>query len=187
MVSILLGVWNGGGVCCCCPAQCGGVAHALLIPLQYSSVLLSCRVLLPAGCVVWVRVRVCAVRVVGYPLSAPPSSWWWVGPSLKGGVCVVVGGMMMEGRGAVLLASPSNVGVPRLCVGVPLVVYLVALLNGGSGVCCDAPSSDWVLPLALSCPSCIASPLLTSPLLSSPLLPLLCSLSQHCWFRVVSL
>lgn len=26
-------------------------------------------------------VCVCAVRVVGYPLSAPPSSWWWVGPS----------------------------------------------------------------------------------------------------------
>lgn len=27
MVSILLGVWNGGGVCCCCPAQCSGVAR----------------------------------------------------------------------------------------------------------------------------------------------------------------
>ena len=24
MVSILLGAWNGGGVCCCCPAQCVG-------------------------------------------------------------------------------------------------------------------------------------------------------------------
>lgn len=43
-------------------------------------------------CGVW------AVRVVGYPLSAPPSSWWWVGPSQKSGWCVVVGGMVSEGR-----------------------------------------------------------------------------------------
>lgn len=34
--------------------------------------------------------------------------------------------------------SPLNVGASLLCVGVPLVVYPVALLNGGSGVCCDA-------------------------------------------------
>lgn len=52
MVSILLGVWNGGGVYCCCLAQCSGMARALLIPLQYSSVLLSCRALFLAGCVV---------------------------------------------------------------------------------------------------------------------------------------
>ena len=86
MVSILLGVWNGGGVYCYCPAQCSGVALALLVPLQYSSVLRSCRVLFLAGCVVcgW-RVCVCAVRVVGYPLSTSPSSWWWVGPLQKGG------------------------------------------------------------------------------------------------------
>nr|DAW10540.1 MAG TPA: hypothetical protein [Caudoviricetes sp.] len=48
--------------------------------------------------------RVCGVRVVsicsrscvvGYPLYAPPSSWWWMGPlwmvgwysGWKGGVC----------------------------------------------------------------------------------------------------
>lgn len=30
-------------------------------------------------------------------------------------------------------------GVPRLCVGVPLVVYFVALLNGGCGVLCVVP------------------------------------------------
>lgn len=59
MVSILLGVWNGGGVYHCCPAQCGGVARAPLIPLQCWRVLLSCRALFLAGCVVWVWVRVC--------------------------------------------------------------------------------------------------------------------------------
>ena len=34
MVSILIGVWNGGGVRRCRPAQCSGVARALLVPLQ---------------------------------------------------------------------------------------------------------------------------------------------------------
>lgn len=52
MVSVLLGVlwWDGGGVCCCPASECG-VVLALLIPVQYSSVLLSCRVLLSAS--VW--------------------------------------------------------------------------------------------------------------------------------------
>lgn len=75
MVSILLGVWNGGGVCCCCPAQCSGVARALLIPLQCWRVLQSCRALLPirSGVVVWV-VSVClwcscgGVSSVRFPL-----------------------------------------------------------------------------------------------------------------------
>ena len=63
-------------------------------------------------------------------------------------------------KGGSVTDSPSNVGVPRLCVGVPLVVYLVALLNGGGGVCCDAhvfglgPAPCIVLlPLVLSSPS----------------------------------
>ena len=54
VVSILLGVWNGGGVWCWCPAQCSGVARALLIPLQCWRVLqfVSCTVPLPgAWCV----------------------------------------------------------------------------------------------------------------------------------------
>lgn len=38
-----------------------------------------------------------------------------------------------------LPASPSVCWCPCLRVGVPLVVYPVALLNGGGGVCCDAP------------------------------------------------
>lgn len=34
-------------------------------------------------------------------------------------------------KGGSVTDSPSNVSVPGLCVGVPLVVYPVALLNGG--------------------------------------------------------
>lgn len=64
MVSILLGVWNGGGVCCCCPAQCSGAARALLIPLQCWRVLLSCRALFLAGRVVW-AVGVCLCCLCG--------------------------------------------------------------------------------------------------------------------------
>lgn len=54
------------------------------------------------------------------------------------------GGWHGDGRAAVLLASPSNVGVPRPCVDVPLVVYPVAVLNGGVRVVCGIPSSYWV-------------------------------------------
>lgn len=97
-------------------------------------------------------------------------------------------------------------GVPLLCVGVPLVVYPVALLNGGSGACCATPCSDWVRYLALSPPfrivrfPCIVPvPLLSCVAVfgvgeearwgtvSCPLLLSLCLLSQRCWFRVVFL
>lgn len=99
MVSILLGVWNGGGVCCCCPAQCSGVARALLIPLQCWRVLLSCRALFFAWCRgVWV-VGVClccscgGVSSVRSPLVVD-GGWghrgWW-------GRVVVVGGMVLNG------------------------------------------------------------------------------------------
>lgn len=60
-------------------------------------------------------------------------------------------------KGGCVTDSPSNVGVPRLCVGVPLVVYSVALLNGGVWwvVCCPrvqigSPSpSHCLVPFAL--------------------------------------
>lgn len=73
-------------------------------------------------------------------------------------------------KGGSVTDSPSNVGVPRLHAGVPLVVYPVALLNGGV---CDgvlSPSSDWVWRLALSCSLSYCLVLLLS----------LCLLSQHC-------
>jgi len=87
MVSILLGVWNGGGVCCCCPARCGGAARALLIPLQCWRVLLLCRALLLAGCVV--------------------CGWWtcvWCScggvSSVRSPLVVVVGGAVVDGGAA---------------------------------------------------------------------------------------
>lgn len=87
MVFILFGVWNGGGVYCCCPARCSGVARALLIPLQCWRVLLSCRALFLAGCVVCgCGVCVCGVRVVGYPLCATPLTLVVGGAIVDGGV-----------------------------------------------------------------------------------------------------
>lgn len=106
-----------------CPVQwCGSYpTHpiAVLISTAVVSCTVLCRVCGVCGCVC-----VCAVRVVGYPLSTPPSQWWRVGPSW------MVGGMVSEGR---LCCRPPRLvrGVPRLRVGVPLVVYPVALLNGG--------------------------------------------------------
>lgn len=48
---------------------------------------------------------------------------------------------------------------PRLCVGVPLVVYPVALLNGGSGVCRVFPVLFVVFPVFELDPApCIAFP-----------------------------
>lgn len=76
MVSILLGVWNGGGrVLPSCPVQRHGSCPAHPIAVLVSTAVMSCTVLCQV-CGVWV-VSVClrAVRVVGYPLSVPPSSW----------------------------------------------------------------------------------------------------------------
>ena len=137
----LFRVWNGGGVCCCCPAQCSGVARALLIPPQYSSVLRSCRALFIAGCGVWVSVCVCAVRVVGYPLSALP-------------LVVVVGGAIVDGgrhgewRAVVLLTSPS-------CVWCPPSVREVGPLKGGDGGG-DVPRLRVAPPSSRCSPSCVA-------------------------------
>ena len=58
--------------------------------------------------------------------------------------------MVSEGR--LCCWPPVECRRPRLCVAPPLVVYPVALLNGGSGVCCAAPCSDWVWHLVLSVP-----------------------------------
>ena len=47
---------------------------------------MSCTVPCQVCGVVWVQVCVCAVRVVGYPLPAPPSSWMAGGAIVDGGV-----------------------------------------------------------------------------------------------------
>lgn len=99
MVSIL-GVWNGGGVCCCRPAQCSGVARALLVPLQCWRVPLSCRaVFLARCCGVWV-VDVCLCCSCGGVSSVYSPLVVMVGGGVvDGGVpSWMVGGMVSEGR-----------------------------------------------------------------------------------------
>lgn len=127
----LCGVWNGGGVYRCCPAQCGGVARALLIPVQCWRVLLSCRAPLLAGCC-GVSVSVWCVLFVwwGILCALPPrrgGGWghcgWWVAWWVKGG-CVA--------------------GLPFCCVVSPF-CCVVVLLNGGRGGCACCP-------LVLCCP-----------------------------------
>lgn len=109
MVSILLGVRNGGGAYCCCPAQCDGVARALLIPLQYSSVLLSCCALFLARC--------CAVWVVGVCL------WCSCGgvSSVCSPLAVVVGGAVVDGGVAWRMVG-GMVSEGRLCYWLPVCV-----------------------------------------------------------------
>ena len=96
----------------------------------------------------------------------------------------MVGGMVIEGR---LCCWPPRLVcvVPRLCVGVPFVVYPVALLNGGGWcvLCCPVFGLSLPLHVVLSLLHCLSFPLLSS---SSPL-HRLCSLLQCCWFSVVSL
>lgn len=111
-------------------------------------------------------------------------------------------------KGGSVTDSPSNAGVPRLCVGVPLVVYPVPLLNGGCGMCgvpvfglgapllyCAALLSH--RPALLRCPrllflSCVLPCVLwvgkcggvycvvDCVSLFSPALLSLCLLSRHC-------
>lgn len=111
------------------PLQCVQPAPSTPCVYYVSTAVVShsvpCQVLWCGWCV-----SVCGVRVVGYPLSAPPSSWWWVGALRMVGWHGEVG-WHSGGRAAVLLTSPSNVGVPRL-------VCVLALLKGG-GVCAVMP------------------------------------------------
>lgn len=77
--------------------------------------------------------------------------------------------MVSEGRQCYLL--PVECWPPRLVCGVPLVVYPVALLNGGSGGLCVVPVFGLGPPLShCSRLSCIVSPLLHC-LSYLPLLP----------------
>lgn len=124
---------------------------------------------LPGAAVCGWCVFLCAVCVVGYPLSAPPSQWWWVGPLwMVGGIAD--GGWHGEGRAAVLLTPRRMLASPS-CVWCPPSVCVVVLLNGGGGVsCCSpvsccpssssqcSPSLNWIRHLILFSPLCIAFP-----------------------------
>ena len=199
MVSILLGVWNGGG------GAAGVLPSAVVRLVPYSSHRGAgeyCRhvvhCFLPGvRCGVGVRPSVVFVWW-GILCPLPPhvgGGWgrrgWW-------GAVVVVGGMASEGR---LCCWPSRLA--RWC---PPPVCVVVSLKGGSGVCCAAPCSDWVWHLELSVPlHIVCSPrIVPVPLLScvavfvvggevrwgtvpSSTLLSLCLLSQHCWFSLVLL
>ena len=113
MVSILLGVWNGGGACCYCSARSSACGLCLLLLVHTVRVLLSCCALFLARCMVcgwWTCV--CVVRVVGYPLSAPPSSWWRVGPSWMVGCCCGGGAAWWRRGGRCCTDSPVRYRCP---------------------------------------------------------------------------
>lgn len=146
------GVRNGGG--CCCPGRSSGVARATPIPVQYSSVLLSCRVLFVAGCVVRVGEYLSEVFVWWGILRPPPpgrgGGWgcrgWWCGVTRRGGI-------VTEGRWCYwppfkCWCSPSVCWRPPCCLS-------VVLLNGGRGLCCGVPVFEWCGALVLSCCSCV--------------------------------
>ena len=128
--------WNGGGVCCAGPPQSSVCGLCHLLPARTVRVLRSCHALSVAG--VWCSaVCVCVVFVWWGILCLPPPPCRGGG----GGHCAV--GWHDDGRAAVLLAFPFAVDVPRS-------VRSVAVLNGGGGGVCDAPSLDWVRRLVLS-------------------------------------
>lgn len=119
--------------------------------------------------------------MVGYPLCAPPSSWWWVGASQVGGWHDEVR-WHDGGRAVVPMATPSVITDLPVCVSVPPPCCLLGgRIEWRSGAYCDAPSSYGFGTSRCSTPS-LHCPV---PLTSS--CPSVCLLSQHCWFRVVSL
>ena len=157
-------------------ALSSGAARALLIPVQYSPVLLLCRV--PSRCQVCgaVRVSVCVWCSCGGVSSDHSPLVVVVGGAVVDGGAwrVVVGGIAVEGRWCQWLPLLSLLPLP-FSVGVPLLFARCPLLNGGCVVCCGVPVFGWVWHFVLSCPS-LASPC-----------PSMCSLLQHCWFRGASL
>lgn len=213
MVSILLGVWNGGGVCAAAVLP-GAVVRLVPYSSHCSAGEYCCHVTQCSLPGVWCvgGGHVSALFVWwGILCLLPPrrgGGWghrgWW-------GVVVVVGGMVGEGR--LCCWTPRRMSVsPVRVLASPLVVYLVALLNGGGGGLCVAPCSCWVWHLALCrspshCPfssycfrsssvlcCCVCcgwgsavGELCPAFLFSFSPFHRLCSLSHHCWFSVVSL
>lgn len=85
-------------------------AHLCAVLVSIAARVVCCLVV---GCVVcgWC-VSSCGVRVAGYPLCAPPCSWWWVGALWMVGWHGEVGWHGGGRAGAATLTLPSNVGVP---------------------------------------------------------------------------
>ena len=152
-------LWNGG---VCAAAVCSvRVAQPASRPSQCSTHQYCCRVMLlfVAGCVVCVgecpSVLLC---VVGYPLSATPSSWWWVGALWMVGWHGEVGWYSDGRAGAAVLTLPSVCRCPPRLVSTSPPVCSVGVLNGGSGMCCDAPRRIGFGVLRCLVSPCIAPP-----------------------------
>lgn len=145
-------VLNGGGVYCCRSTQSTVCGLCHLLPVRTVRVLRSCHALSVARCVVC-AVRVCLYSFVWWGIlqSLPPRSgggWgcrgWW------GGIVVV--GWHGDGRAAVSLSSPSACWrSPSVC--------MVAVLNGGSGVCVMSRVGVGAGTCIVLLPSCIIPPL----------------------------
>lgn len=143
-VSLLCGVWNGGGVCCCqsCPVVQPCPAHPSTVLI--GTAVVSCYCSLPVRGV-WV-VCVClwgCVWWVSLCLSSPGIGMGWGYRGWWGGV--VDGGWHGDGRAAVLLTSPSACWCPpfRLCGGrvewrVGVVCVTPRPRVGSSPSCCPA-------------------------------------------------
>ena len=141
-------------------ALSSGAARALLIPVQYSPVLLLCRV--PSRCQVCgaVRVSVCVWCSCGGVSSDHSPLVVVVGGAVVDGGAwrVVVGGIAVEGRWCQwlpllsLLSLPFSVGVPRLVCSVPLVEWRVCCVlwcprvRLGLALCVVLPFSCVALP-----------------------------------------
>lgn len=147
----------GMAVVCAAAVLPGAVVWLVPYSSQCSTHQYCCHVVycsLPGAAVCGWWTCVCGVRVVGYPLSTPPSSWWRVGPSWTVG-CRCGGGWHGEGRAVVLLGSPSVCWCPpcRLPCGP---------VEWRGGVCAVLPVFGLgpllhiaLALLVLSCPSCI--------------------------------
>lgn len=98
MVSILLGVWNGGGVCCCCPAQCSGCGQC---PTHPTAVLASTAVM---SCTV--PCQVCGVWVVDVCLCCSCGGV----SSVRSPLTVVVGGGIVDGGAYVVVVDGIVMG-----------------------------------------------------------------------------
>ena len=135
-----------------------GAVRAPPIPVQYSSVLLSCRALFFVGCVVQV-VSICSrSSSCGGSSVHPPLAVWRVGPLWMVGWHDEVGGVVSEG--AAVLPTPVDCQCPLLFVLVSPSCWLSGRVEWRGGACYVVP----VLGLGLA-PSCCLAPLVSSSLL----------------------